>query len=201
MLLMIRYVIIELRRGELINLQKHLTLLLEQLYCSEQCRLKDAPSIPPPSSPPMSPKMITTVDNTNNDDDIQLPPLSPTTTCIEGLLPSPPNTPVTTIQYLNTSWPRFGALHIHFTTTGVYTAIGKRWFCPKCTTRLHCNHVLFFTILPFCNWHWLSLLLLLVLFLLHTQTVYHHDDCCSITGKKKKRDHNKGFYATMMCWF
>lgn len=103
MLLMIRYVIIELR-SELINLQKHLTLLLEQLYCSEQCRLKDAPSIPPPpSSPPMSPKMITTADNTNNDDDIQLPPLSPTTTCIEGLLPSPPNTPVTTIQYLNTS--------------------------------------------------------------------------------------------------
>ncbi|KAI7882499.1 hypothetical protein K492DRAFT_193450 [Lichtheimia hyalospora FSU 10163] len=75
----------------------------DQLYCSEQCRRKDAPPIPQPSSPPMSPKVITAdSSSTTNNDDI-LPPLSPTSTCIDGLLPSPPNTPVTTIQYLNTS--------------------------------------------------------------------------------------------------
>ncbi|KAJ8662846.1 hypothetical protein O0I10_001022 [Lichtheimia ornata] len=82
----------------------------DQLYCSEQCRLKDAPSImrQQPSSPPISPKTMAADNNNitiahNDDDDIQLPPLSPTSTCIDGLLPSPPNTPVTTIQYLTTS--------------------------------------------------------------------------------------------------
>ncbi|CDH54080.1 predicted protein [Lichtheimia corymbifera JMRC:FSU:9682] len=83
----------------------------DQLYCSEQCRLKDAPSsiVPQqPSSPPISPKTMAadnsvTITHHDDDNDIQLPPLSPTSTCIDGLLPSPPNTPVTTIQYLTTT--------------------------------------------------------------------------------------------------